>query len=199
MSSNKVITEPSICIPRTLNNVTWYEVKDIMEELFGKGTIERVDMVQDKRDTQFCRIFIHLRHWPMSDPRIVAMRENLLAGREVKVVHNQPWFWKCVASNSPRPENKRTTPYLVMEEPSSTLEDKPSSTLEDEPPSTLEDKPSSTLEDEPPSMPEVVRQNGFGASQIAETHDACEEESVHYKPSKRAVAKKALDRSLKSL
>jgi len=183
MSSNKVITEPSICIPRTLKNVTWYEVKDIMEELFGKGTIERVDMVQDKRDTQFCRIFIHLRHWPMSDPRIVAMRENLLAGREVKVVHNQPWFWKCVASNSPRPENKRTTPYLVMDEPSS----------------TLEDEPSSTLEDEPPSMPEVVRQNGFGASQIAETHDACEEESVHYKPSKRAVAKKALDRAQKSL
>jgi len=174
MSSNKIITEPSICIPRTLNNVTWYEVKDIMEELLGKGTIERVDMVQDKRDTQFCRIFIHLRNWPMSDPRIVAMRENLLAGREVKVVHNQPWFWKCVASNSPRPENKRTTPYLVMEE-------------------------SSMPEDKLPSMPEVVRQNGFGASQIAETQDANEEESVHYKPSKRAVAKKALDRAQKSL
>ena len=168
MSSNQIITEPSICIPRTLNNVTWRDVKDIMEELFGKGTIERVDLVQDKRDEQFCRIFIHMRYWPMSDPRIVAMRENLLAGREVKVVHNQPWFWKCLASNCPRPENKRSaiTPYLIMEES--------------------------------PRVPEVVRQNGF-----SDVEDAVKEEDAvkqtPYRPSKRAVAKKASDRDLKNL
>ena len=43
MTDNKVITEPSICIPRTLNNVSWRDVKDTMEAVLGKGTVDRVD------------------------------------------------------------------------------------------------------------------------------------------------------------
>ncbi len=114
-STTQLVTEPSICIPRTLNNVSWREVKDTFERIFGKGTVERVDIVRRRDDdSPFCRIFIHMRYWPMADDRVVKIRQKLLDGEEVKVVYNQPWFWKCAASRLPKPEkrNVSTTPYV---------------------------------------------------------------------------------------
>lgn len=114
--TDQIITEPSICIPRTLNNVTWKEVKDTFEKLLGKGTVDRVDIVTRRDDNSpFCRIFVHLRYWPMNDKSIVAWRQTLLDEGEIKVVHNHPWFWKCVASRVAKPEKKNvsTEPYIM--------------------------------------------------------------------------------------
>jgi hypothetical protein len=117
MTDNKVITEPSICIPRTLNNVSWRDVKDTMEAILGKGTVDRVDIVRSKHDEQFCRIFVHMRYWPMTDPKVAAVRETLVSGGEIKVVYNHPWFWKCCASRVPKPEKKRVSsdPYIMTD------------------------------------------------------------------------------------
>ena len=103
-----VITEPSICIPRTLHNVTWRQVKDAFEQVIGKGTVERVDIVPSKNNesTPFCRIFVHFRYWPVT-PDIMAIRERLVNGEVIKVVYDNPWFWKCSASRIPRPERNQ--------------------------------------------------------------------------------------------
>jgi hypothetical protein len=110
-----VITEPSICIPRTLHNITWREVKDVFEQVIGRGTVERVDIVASKNNesTPFCRIFVHFRYWPTT-PNIAALRQRLLDGETIKVVYNNPWFWKCVTSRVPKPtrELPKTTPYI---------------------------------------------------------------------------------------
>lgn len=103
-----LITEPSICIPRTLNNVTWRDVKEVFEAILGRGTVERVDIVQNRHETTpFCRIFVHFRYWPVDKPEHAAMRKRLLDGETVKVVYDNPWFWKCSASRLPKPENTR--------------------------------------------------------------------------------------------
>ena len=121
MSTDQIITEPSICIPRTLNNVSWRHVKDTFEKLLGKGTVERVDIVSRRDDeSPFCRIFVHLRYWPMSDTAVAAWRQTLVDGGEIKVVHDHPWFWKCVASRVPKPEKKKTVstePYIMATPP----------------------------------------------------------------------------------
>ena len=102
------ITEPSICIPRTLNNVSWREVKDTFEHLCGKGTVERVDIVRKKDDpSPFCRIFVHMRYWAIDNPEVAAIRQRLVDGENVKVVYDNPWFWKCSASHAPKPERTR--------------------------------------------------------------------------------------------
>ena len=110
------ITEPSICIPRTLNKLTWFEVKVVFEGLFGRGTIERVDIVRDRRDedSPFCKIFVHLRYWPLNNPEVADIRNKLIAGEQIKVVYDQPWFWKCSASRTPKPERNqpKTAPYV---------------------------------------------------------------------------------------
>jgi hypothetical protein len=120
MSDNKVITEPSICIPRTLNNVSWRDVKETMEAVLGKGTVDRVDIVRSKHDEQFCRIFVHMRYWPMTDPKVAAVRETLVSGGEIKVVYNHPWFWKCQASRCAKPDKKKRVsadPYILTDSP----------------------------------------------------------------------------------
>ena len=112
-----LITEPSICIPRTLHNVTWRQVKDTFEQLFGRGTVERVDIVTNKREegSPFCRIFVHMRYWPVNLPEVADIRKRLTDGEIIKVVYDNPWFWKCSASRTPKPErNIRTAPYIEL-------------------------------------------------------------------------------------
>lgn len=116
-NQKNIVTSPSICIPRTLydQNTHWRNVKDVFESILGKGTVDRVDVVKrHDDDTPFCRIFVHLRYWPMDKPEVVDWRQQLLDGNSIKVVHSNPWFWKCVASRLPRPENRGTSkPYVI--------------------------------------------------------------------------------------
>lgn len=111
------VTYPSICIPRTLANVTWKDVKDVFEKLIGTDTVERVDLVKTKNEgtKDFCRIFIHFNNWPIDNPRVASIRDRLLSGETIKLVYNNPWFWKCVVSNIPKPKRFTIThdPYIV--------------------------------------------------------------------------------------
>lgn len=112
--ATEVVTEPSVCIPRTLNNITWRTVKETFEQILGKGTVERVDLISDRNGEPFCKIFVHMRYWP-NDGEAVAIRERLLAGETVKIVYDNPWFWKCSASRLPKPvrdASTRKTPFV---------------------------------------------------------------------------------------
>ena len=111
-----LITEPSICIPRTLHNVGWRDVKNVFETLFGKGTVERVDIVVDKRDASpFCRIFVHMRYWPVDKSDVADIRQRLIDGETIKIVYDNPWFWKCSASRTPKPDRTRSAPFIQLD------------------------------------------------------------------------------------
>ena len=117
--ATEVMTEPSICIPRTLNNITWRTVKDTFEEILGKGTVERVDLIHDRNGDPFCKVFIHLRYWP-NDGEAVNIRERLLVGEMVKIVYDNHWFWKCSASRLPKPDrdsSSKKTPFVEYQTP----------------------------------------------------------------------------------
>jgi hypothetical protein len=125
-----LITEPSICIPRTLNNVGWRDVKEVFEKILGKGTVERIDIVSRRDDdTPFCRIFVHMRYWAVNVPEVAAFRDALLASETRKIVYNHPWFWKCAASRTAKPVKTRVSvdPYIMQDsapaEPVSNPED----------------------------------------------------------------------------
>ena len=112
-----LITEPSICIPRTLNNINWRQVKETFEQLFGPGTVERVDIVTNRTDASpFCRIFVHMRYWPVEKVEIADIRQRLVDGETVKVVYDNPWFWKCSASRTPKPDRTRprAAPFVEL-------------------------------------------------------------------------------------
>ena len=69
------------------------------------GEIERIDMVKregqnGKPDHQ--RVFIHFKKWYSNETADHA-REILLDERNIKVVYDEPWFWKIWASKSKKP------------------------------------------------------------------------------------------------
>ena len=132
-----LITEPSICIPRTLNNVGWRDVKEVFEKVLGKGTVERIDVVTRRDDdSPFCRIFEHMRYWAVNVPEVAAFRNALLAGETRKVVYNHPWFWKCAASRTAKPVKSRVSvePYIMQDSalPESSTGPKEDESKEDE-------------------------------------------------------------------
>jgi len=94
----------SICIPRVFANITWKRVKAVFDQL-GLGDIDRIDMVQRTTDdgAKFQRCFIHFKTWADND-NANAVRTQLDAdGGEVKIVYDDPWFWKCFKSRVARP------------------------------------------------------------------------------------------------
>ena len=112
---------PSICIPRTWSNVTWSLVKDAFEEIFGDGSIERVDVVprQAPNGEYFNKIFIHFVKWPETE-YAQNIRQSLLDGKTIKLVYQFPWYWKCVLSNLPKRRWKGPAPYMEVLEDSHT-------------------------------------------------------------------------------
>lgn len=118
--------EPSICIPRVFSNITEARVLAIFKNL-DLGEIERVDMIQRTNDKgeNFQRVFVHFTEWydttEAGEPNASAIevRQRLLKGIQVKVVYDDPWFWKLSASKVARPEERqkraqRPRPFLDL-------------------------------------------------------------------------------------
>lgn len=102
---------PSICIPRVFSNITWKKVKDVFEEL-KLGRIDRVDMVkkENEKGEKYQRVFVHFKFWNNRNEKAQQVRSKLLNGDEVKIVYDDPWFWKISKSKVSRPQPK-TKPH----------------------------------------------------------------------------------------
>ena len=103
-------THPSICIPRTFTSIRGKPVKaavfTTMRDL-KVGFIERIDVIHktDARGERYCTIYIHLK-WNMRDRLACETRQKLLDGNDVKIVYDDPWFWKCTMSTMEKPDRE---------------------------------------------------------------------------------------------
>ena len=95
------INQPSICIPRVSNDITKDFILNIFEEIFGKDSIDRVDIVKKNSKIYSC-VFIHFNFWT-NTPNVQSIRNRLLDNNSFKIVYSDPWFWKCSASRLPKP------------------------------------------------------------------------------------------------
>lgn len=97
-------SNPSLCIPRVFPNITWRRVKDVFEDL-GLGIIDRVDMVNKTNDAgqKFKRVFVHFKKWD-TNPDAQAVKDKILSGDFVKIIYDEPWFWKVFMSKAPKPK-----------------------------------------------------------------------------------------------
>ena len=96
-------SEPSICIPRVFLNTTRKDLFTVFDKL-NIGAVDRIDMVHktNERGESYSKVFIHFKMWH-KNPMAQATRDKLLAGEEIKIVYNAPWFWKCSASRVDKP------------------------------------------------------------------------------------------------
>ena len=109
--SKAPITHPSMCIPRTFPTIRGEQTKRAVFRTFKElriGIIDRIDTVHkiDKNGEKFCTVYIHMKSWNATNQLALETRKKLLGGQEIKVVYDEPWFWKCTASNMEKPENR---------------------------------------------------------------------------------------------
>jgi len=100
---------PSLCIPRVYPNIDERRIRKTFDDL-NLGIIERVDIVRKTTDKgEKCnRVFIHFNRWFNSRNADTA-RERLLNGQDIKVIYDDPWFWKVAAyKEAPRVEEERS-------------------------------------------------------------------------------------------
>ena len=105
---------PSMCIPRTFVNITRSHVYKTINDL-NLGIIDHIDMVRRKNEKgeDFQRVFIHFSKWHSNSVADRA-RTLLLSGKEVKIIYDDPWFWKISANRSPeRASHKGAKPVYT--------------------------------------------------------------------------------------
>lgn len=92
---------PVLCIPRVFANINESRIRRVFNEL-DMGTLKRVDIVQKVSSTgeKFNRVFVHYETWN-NTPNSIDARERLLNGKEIKVIYDDPWFWKISAYREP--------------------------------------------------------------------------------------------------
>jgi hypothetical protein len=104
---------PSLCIPRVFANWTEARIRRVFDDL-GMGEIQRIDVVSKstEKGEKFNRVFVHFKRW-FSNQNADMARERLLNGKEIKIVYDDPWFWKVSAY---REANKKVEHHPDREE-----------------------------------------------------------------------------------
>ena len=79
------IISPSICIPRVFAHISTQTISDIFQKKIKIGLIKK--------------IFIHFDLW-YDDEKTSQLKTKFLNGDIIKVVYDNPWFWKCSLSRT---------------------------------------------------------------------------------------------------
>lgn len=111
----------SLCIPRAFENISEARVRTVFEKL-SIFTIDRVDSVlrKNEKGESYKRFFVHIKEWAQTSDAQKA-KERLIAGKELKIVYDDPWFWK-VSLNTWTPKPQQQQPLLNDRKPRIRLE-----------------------------------------------------------------------------
>ena len=107
---------PSICIPKAFKTVTEKMVRDTFRKL-DLGEIERIQITPsfDNKGRKFNCIIAHFDHW-CSTVAANNVRQKLLAGKEVKIVYDDPVHWRVFDARTEEPSPKRAESSSKVDE-----------------------------------------------------------------------------------
>tara|TARA_Y100000992_G_scaffold124944_1_gene81937 strand:+ start:662 stop:979 length:318 start_codon:yes stop_codon:yes gene_type:complete len=92
-------TTTSLCIPRIHNSIN----KDYIYKVFCKLKIGYILKVKElfikKEKGDYKRIIIHLK-WNTNTENGKRMKQQLEEGKTIKVVYQEPWYWKILEFNN---------------------------------------------------------------------------------------------------
>ena len=91
------VNVPSLCIPRVYPNISEARIRKIFDELC-LGLIDHVDIISKttEKGEKYNRVFIHFQRW-FTDGNASIARERLVNGKDIKIIYDEPWFWKVSA------------------------------------------------------------------------------------------------------
>jgi hypothetical protein len=82
----------TLCIPRILSSITKDHIYNILNNL-NLGTIKRIDIIRSKK--MFNLAIIHFSKWNDGGNAAI-VKDRLLNGMDIKIIYDDPWFWKIV-------------------------------------------------------------------------------------------------------
>ena len=84
----------TLCIPRVFSNIGEKRIRSVFYAL-KLGHIGRIDVVSktSERGERFNRVFIHFERWFDTENAQSALK-LLNEGKDIKVIYDDPWFWK---------------------------------------------------------------------------------------------------------
>jgi len=90
---------PDLCIPRVHLSVT----KELVFEIINKysfGCIEKVDVIKkkvsNKKNDLSNMVFIYFNKWYDND-MAKSVKKRLESGKDIKIIYDDPWYWKISA------------------------------------------------------------------------------------------------------
>ena len=109
-------TSMSLCIPRVFNNITEAKIRDVFNKI-NVGNIYSIDFIQqtNKKGKPVKRVFINFDYWYFNE-RSQHMRNQLLSGKEIKIIYDDPWFWNVSIkrnTNKPLAPTTNIAPGLI--------------------------------------------------------------------------------------
>jgi|TARA_B110000093_G_scaffold10352_1_gene9907 hypothetical protein len=108
---------PSLCIPRVFSNVKRDKIFQTIKDL-RIGFIDRIDMISrtTTRGDTYQRVYIHFKKW---FPQSMEIRKRFIDGEEIKIIYDEPWFWKVFINKYVHPNT--TNNYRSSENIKSSL------------------------------------------------------------------------------
>lgn len=107
-NSKMLANYPILCIPGVFANIKEERIRRVFGDL-DLGEITRVDIIVPKnsvnsneKENRFNRVFVHI-NWNDSQ-QSVACRERVIQGKDVKIIYDEPWFWRVSAYRPPAPK-----------------------------------------------------------------------------------------------
>ena len=121
MTSNNVITIPSVCLPRVYHKFDANYVEGIFCELFGpdmygNSCVEKVDMISrtDRNTAEpFHVVFVHFSPNMYHSDYLSDFAARIDKDEEVKIQYNPPWFWKVRKNKAPTRKEVRSGPRIM--------------------------------------------------------------------------------------
>ena len=105
----------SICIPRVMYFVNSEQITSVFAHIFGENLVSQVDMIErqdNKTGEGFYLVFVHFNS---TNEHLDPFMSKLESEGEVKVIYQEPWFWKCKKSIS-KPKPPRNGPRIMSVE-----------------------------------------------------------------------------------
>lgn len=121
MNSTNEVT--NLCIPRVFPNINESRIRKIFEEL-NIGRIGKIDIIHktSKTGDKFNRVFVHLLSWYHNETASKA-KQRIIEGKEIKIIYDDPWFWKVSEYREPNHRNEKNEHRPVQKKPSLQFDD----------------------------------------------------------------------------
>ena len=99
------IDNMTLCIPRVFSNIGEKRIRSVFYAL-KLGHIGRIDIVSkiSERGEKFNRVFIHFERW-FDTANAHSALKILSEGKDIKVIYDEPWFWKVSTYRKPTHDN----------------------------------------------------------------------------------------------